>query len=80
MWRLAKELMAEKTKVAAKLEVMLSLSKRGETSAMSNKTTLPDLKIVLKYLRILSGCSPSGCVALTPGANADENTSVQMVM
>ena len=71
--------MAEKIKVAAKLAVILSLSNLGDTSAISNRTTLPVLNICLKNFRIRSGCNPKGCVALTPGAKADEKTSVQMV-
>ena len=65
--------------IAANFEVMLSSSKRGETSAMSNDKTLSDFTICLIKLSTISGCKPKGCGALTPGAKADEKTSAQIV-
>ena len=56
------------------------MSNRGEISQISKPLTFLVRRICLIIGSTASGSSPSACVALTPGAKAAENTSVQIVM
>ena len=66
-------------RTAAKFAVVLSWSNRGDTSAMSKLISFPVLKMSFMNSITTSGSSPSGCGALTPGANEVENTSEHIV-
>ena len=65
---------------APSLTVASSWSKRGEISHKSNPLTFLVRKICLMIGSTASGSRPTACVALTPGANAEENTSAHIVM
>ena len=66
-------------KIAAKVDVLLSISNLGETSAISILIALSCPRRYFKRIITFSGSKPSGCGALTPGATLEENTSESMV-
>ena len=70
----------QKFSTAPRLAVVLSWSNRGEISQISKPLTWRVLRLCLRSGSTTSGSSPRDWVALTPGAKAEENTSVQMVI
>jgi hypothetical protein len=75
----ARALTAAKTMVEARLAVASGPSSRGETSQRSRPATLPLARTRFIMRRRVSGSRPRACGELTPGAQADETTSAQIV-